>query len=61
MHRLGIDPESFELCEDDEIEPGLKPEREAMIENIECLRRLLGEFIPKTVDAYLKMNEFFER
>ncbi len=61
MNRLGIDQNSYELCEDEEIQPGLKPEREALLENILCLRRLLNEFIPKTLEAYCKMNEFFER
>lgn len=61
MNRLGIDASTYELCEDEEIEPGLKAERDAMLENIQCLRRLLNEFIPKILEAYCKMNEFFER
>ena len=59
MGRLGIDQSSYELCEDDEIEPGLKPERQALLENLDCFKRLLNEFLPKIVDAYCKMNEFF--
>ncbi len=34
MDRLGIDSRTYELCEDEEILPGLKPEREALLENI---------------------------
>ncbi len=61
MGRLGIDQSSYELCEDDEIEPGLKPERQALLENLDCFKRLHFEFLPKIVDAYCKMNEFFQR
>jgi|LauGreDrversion4_2_1035121.scaffolds.fasta_scaffold793476_1 hypothetical protein len=61
MNKLGIDPEMCELCHNIEIQPGLIPERKALLENIECLKRLLTEFLPKTLEAYCKMNEFFER
>lgn len=61
MHKLGIEPESHALCEDNEIQPGLKPERQALLENIDCLRRLLTQFLPHVLEAYCKLNEFFER
>jgi len=61
MSLMGIDQISYSLCENDEIEPGLKPERQGLLENLDCFRRLLNDFLPKIVDAYCKMNEFFER
>jgi hypothetical protein len=50
-----------ELCQNIEIMPGLIPERIALLENIDCFRKLLSEFLPRCLEAYSKMNEFFER
>ena len=61
MNKLGIDYDMQKLCPDSEVEPGLGPERKALIENIECFQRLLKEFLPRTLEAYCKMNEYFER
>lgn len=61
MTKLGIDPESQELCANIDVQPGLGPERQALTENIGCFKRLLSEFLPRTLEAYCKMNEYFER
>ena len=61
MIKLGINPESQELCPNIEVQPGLGPERQALTENIGCFKRLLSDFLPRTLEAYCKMNEYFER
>ena len=61
MNKLGINPESQELCANIEVQPGLGPERQALIDNILCFKRLLSDFLPHTLEAYCKMNEYFER
>lgn len=61
MNKLGINRHSQELCIDLEVFPNIESEREALLENISCMKRLLCDFMPATLEAYLKMNEFFER
>lgn len=61
MSKLGINRHSQELCINLEVLPNFESEREALLENVACVKRVLCEFIPQTLEAYLKMNEFFER
>lgn len=61
MIRLGIDPLVSQLCEREEVEPGIDGERDALHENMLILRRLLHTFLPQALGAYSKLNEYFER
>ena len=36
-------------------------ERKAFHENLECFKRLFNNFLPRCLEAYTRMNEYFER
>jgi hypothetical protein len=61
MNRLGIEKWMFALSKNDNVEAGLDGERDIVQDNIDCLKRLLNEFIPRAFEAYKRMNEYFER
>ena len=62
MSTLGIEKGMEALCPNNEmVQPGLDGERDALLENVAVLKRMIQQFIPKTVQAYVRMNEFFER
>jgi hypothetical protein len=58
---MGIPPGTEALCLDEEVEAGMDGERDAFTDNLACLKRLLSDFLPKALEAYLRMNEFFVR
>lgn len=61
MGQLGIDKRMHALCKHLEVPHGLVGERKALSENMSCFTRLLTKFVPRCFEAYIKMNEFFER
>lgn len=61
MSTLGIERGMQALCSVELVQPGLDGERDAILENVAVLKRLLQGYLPKVTEAYCRMNEFFER
>lgn len=61
MSTLGIDKGVQALCTDDTVQPGLDGERDALLENVAVLKRMIQVYLPKVCEAYCRMNEFFDR
>lgn len=61
MNRLGIEQGLDCLSSDNEVQPGIDGERDAFHDNLSVMRRMLTEFLPKAMEAYARMNEFFQR